>query len=127
MSAFFIVVLCSVTLVKFAVSQLQAIWITAAAFYFCLRFRCERRPVSHSIFGLCANGFRIVPKSPINRFTNPRCSPSSVSVARLFIASTGDLDFPSANASWTRSAPSERNPVRVLIFAAMLFIASKTA
>ena len=36
--------------------------------------------ISHSIFGLWATGLRIVPKRPVNRFENPRCSPRSVSV-----------------------------------------------
>jgi hypothetical protein len=49
MSAFFILVLCSVALVKFAVSQWRAIWITVAAFFFYLRFRCERRPVPFAL------------------------------------------------------------------------------
>ena len=43
--------------------------------------------MSHSIFGLWAVGFRIVPNRPMSRCAKPRCSPWSVSVNSELIVS----------------------------------------
>ena len=57
--------------------------------------------VSHSTFGLCANGFRIVPKSPIKRLEKPRCSPLASTATReipmcaRFILGTGQCPLSS--------------------------------
>jgi hypothetical protein len=81
----------------------------------------------HSIFGLCAHGFLIVPNSPIRRFAKPRCSPLSVSVYGSLIAKSGLSNLPNEKAAVTRSAPSLVSPVMYLIVDAILFISSNAA